>query len=73
MAEGERLRHARLPEIRRALDAPKPVTVGEAGHTWRLLDPARDPAEILVLLNIANWQVLNPDFSPRVGASGLCM
>ena len=52
--------HSDLPDIREALDAPKPVTVGVAGRTWRLLDPARDPAEFLVLLNIANWRVLRP-------------
>lgn len=50
--------HSSLPDIRETLEAPKPVTVGVAGRTWRLRDPARDPAEFLVLLNMAHWEIL---------------
>ena len=52
--------HSSLPDIREALEAPKPVTVGVAGRTWRLADPGRDPAEFLVLLNAAHWEILTP-------------
>ena len=52
--------HSDLADIRKALDAPKPVTVGVAGRSWRLLDPAHDPAESLMLLNIAHWEILTP-------------
>ena len=52
--------HSRLPDIRQALHAPKPVTVGVAGRTWSLSDPAHDPAEFLVLLNMAHWEILTP-------------
>ena len=52
--------HSGLPDIRRTLDAPKPVTVGVADRTWSLRDPAHDPAELLVLLYIAHWEILTP-------------
>ena len=52
--------HVELPAIRLAFDAPKPVTVGVAGYTWRLRDPAHEPAEFLVLLNRAHWPALHP-------------
>ena len=50
--------HSGLPDIRRALDAPEPVEVGVAGRVWSLRDPAHEPAEILVLLNMAHWEIL---------------
>ena len=52
--------HSSLPDIRQALDAPKPVTVGVAGRVWSLCNPAHEPAEFLVLLYIAHWEILTP-------------
>ncbi len=52
--------HTALAGIRDAFDAPKPVEAGVAGQVWRLRDPARDPAEFLVLLYIAHWPALFP-------------
>ena len=42
--------HSRIGDFRREFDAPKPVTVGDPGLARDLTDPARDPAQFLVLL-----------------------
>lgn len=54
--------HSSLLDIRQALDAPKPVEVGVAGRVWSLRDPAHDPAEFLVLLNMAHWEILTAPY-----------
>ena len=51
--------HSDVPELRRILEAPKPVTVGGPGGTWDLRDPGRNPAEFLVAVSVAvTWEVL---------------
>ena len=50
--------HYNLPYIRRIFAAPKPVEVGVCGRVWRLRDPAHDPAEFLVLLEVTYWPAL---------------
>lgn len=51
--------HDEVSEIRRIFDAPKPVTIGDAGGTWDLADPAHDVAEFLTLLGDLYWPVLD--------------
>ena len=52
--------HSGLADIRRAFEAPKPTEVGVAGRVWSLRDPAREPAEFLVLLGLLHWEILDP-------------
>ena len=50
--------HYKVPSFRRVFAAPKPVTLGDSGGTWDLTDPARDPAEFLVVLWVVHWPAL---------------
>ena len=51
--------HFDIPWFRKVFAASKPVTVGDPGRTWDLLDPAHDPSEFLLLLERAYWPVLD--------------
>ena len=53
--------HVEVDDIRRVFDAPKPVTIGDAGGTWDLNDPAHDPAEFLTLLFDFHQQLRNDE------------
>ena len=51
--------HFSVAWLREVFEAPKPFTVGDAGRTWDLNDPAHDPAEMLVLLYLVFWPALD--------------
>ena len=51
--------HFSVAWLRAVFEAPKPITVGDAGRTWDLADPAHDPAEFLVLLHLVFWPALD--------------
>ena len=51
--------HVEVSQLRQFLEAPKPVTVGDPGGTWDLIDPGHDPAEFLTLLAVALPGVLD--------------
>lgn len=51
--------HSLIPELRRVFGADKPVTVGDPGGTWDLVDPAHDATEFLTLVGDLYWPVLH--------------
>lgn len=51
--------HSEVADIQRVFGAQKPVTIGDAGGTWDLTDPAHDPAEFLTMLGDFYWPVLD--------------
>jgi len=48
--------HSDVDSFRRVFAADKPVTVGDTGLAWDLVDPAHDPAQFLAVL----WSVYAP-------------
>ena len=48
--------HSEVDSFRRVFAADKPVTVGDTGLAWDLVDPAHDPAQFLAVL----WSVYAP-------------
>ena len=58
MAANSRNRSHVHKRFRRIFAAPKPVEVGVCGRVRRLRDPAHDPAEFLVLLEVTYWPAL---------------
>ncbi len=51
--------HSKVGSFRRVFAADKPVTIGDEGGTWDLVDPAHDPVEFLAILHIVYWPALD--------------